>query len=117
MLPFMGFPSVASSPAFAASSLPAAPPTGTDGNQFRDPYRAYPEGLQAPSAHGSASRLPSAPPVPGAHLWDPGNRHKTLIALGTGLLSGNSLADGIGRAGANALGLEDQLRAERLARL
>ncbi|MET3725864.1 hypothetical protein [Sphingomonas trueperi] len=117
MLPFIGFPGVASSPAFAASSLPAAPPTGADGNHFRDPYRDYPGDLQAPSAPGSAPRLPSAPPVPGAHLWDPGNRHKTLIALGTGLLSGNSLADGIGRAGANALGLEEQLKAERRAQL
>ncbi|MET3712623.1 hypothetical protein ABIC65_003341 [Sphingomonas trueperi] len=60
--------------------------------------------------------LPKAPPIPGANLWDPGNRHKTLIALGTGLLSGNSFGDGIGRAGMNALGLEEQLKAERLAR-
>lgn len=114
MLPFIGFPSEASSPAFAASSLPPAPPAG---DQFPDPYRDYPDNLPAPPAPGAASRLPSAPPVPGAHLWDPGNRHKTLIALGTGLLSGNSLADGIGRAGANALGLEEQLKAERRAQL
>jgi len=117
MLPFIGFPGVASSPAFAASSLPSAPPTGADGNQFRDPYRENPDDLQAPPAPGAGSRLPSAPPVPGAHLWDPGNRHKTLLALGTGLLSGSSLADGIGRAGANAMGLEEQLNAERLTRL
>lgn len=49
------------------------------------------------------------PPRPG--LWDPGNRHKTLLAIGTGLLSGRSFGEGVAQAGANVMGLGDQLDA------
>jgi len=55
--------------------------------------------------------LPASPPSARAGLWDPGNRHKTLLAIGAGLLSGNSFADGFGKAGQNVFALDDQLRA------
>lgn len=55
--------------------------------------------------------LPATPPSTRAGLWDPGNRHKTLLAIGTGLLSGQSFFDGVGKAGQNVFGLDDQLQA------
>ena len=58
-----------------------------------------------------APGLPAAPPSARAGLWDPGNRHKTLLAIGSGLLSGRSFADGVGAAGRNVFALDDQLQA------
>lgn len=81
----------------------------------------FPSGLAAgaalPSAPPGASlqqptpSLPATPPSARAGLWDPGNRHKTLLAIGTGLLSGHSFADGVGAAGRNVFALDDQLQA------
>jgi hypothetical protein len=63
----------------------------------------------------AARSLPVAPPSAArGGLWDHGNRHKTLIALGTGLLSGGNFSDGVARAGQNVLGLEEQLRAQQV---
>jgi hypothetical protein len=67
-----------------------------------------PPGLQPQQ---QAPGLPTAPPSARAGLWDPGNRHKTLLAIGTGLLSGHSFADGVGAAGRNVFALDDQLQA------
>jgi hypothetical protein len=67
--------------------------------------------FSAAPAVGTA-QLPSAPPnVARGGLWDPGNRHRTLLALGTGLLSGRNLSEGAALAGQNMLGLEGQLAA------
>ncbi|WP_129340617.1 hypothetical protein [Sphingomonas desiccabilis] len=68
-----------------------------------------PAGLAAAGAATGASRLPAAPPRP-AGLWDHGNRHKTLLAIGAGLLSGGNFGEGMARAGQNVLGLEESLR-------
>lgn len=70
--------------------------------------------LQRKGVLSSYAPTPIAPPeapkaVQGTGLWDPGNRHKTLLAIGTGLLSGRDFFSGVGAAGQNILGLSDRL--------
>ncbi|MBB3693012.1 hypothetical protein [Sphingomonas sp. BK580] len=67
----------------------------------------------AAAAPFAPTRQPDLPPAPPARagLWEPGNRHKTLLAIGTGLLSGRSFGEGVAQAGANVMGLGDQLDA------
>ncbi|WP_066803347.1 hypothetical protein [Sphingomonas asaccharolytica] len=83
----------AAAPAPAPMAAPAAPPV---------------------QAAAGPTSLPAAPPstkVP--DLWDKAHRRDTLLAIGTGLLSGSSLWDGIGNAGKNLFGLDRELQAQR----
>lgn len=63
-------------------------------------------GLQTP-------QLPPAPPRKKPNLFDRDHRQDTLLAIGAGLLSGNSLGDGVGRAAQNMLGLRQQMTGEQ----
>jgi hypothetical protein len=83
-------------PAYAPPALPLAPPTG------------------AITSTSYASRLPSPPPaVKAPSLFDKQHRQDTLLALGSGLLTGQNFGDGLSAAAQNVMGLKKQLRVEQ----
>lgn len=62
---------------------------------------------------GVLQQSPKAEASQGTGLWDPGNRHKTLLAIGSALLSGKDFFSGVGQAGQNIMGLSDSLKAAK----
>lgn len=74
----------------SSEGLPAAPPS-----------------FAPPQAPALAQQLPKSPPSKRPDLWSKQNRSDSLLAIGTGLLSGSSFWDGIGNAGKN-LGAQRQ---------
>ena len=96
----------------------------------RSPFGMFPRAVQAPEALSSAS-LPPPPPMaappseeeelpveaglpplprkPG-NLWDKKHLDDSLLAIGTGLLSGDDFFDGLGRAGQGLGQLRQQIR-------
>ncbi|KIU29299.1 hypothetical protein SR41_04630 [Sphingomonas melonis] len=83
---------------------------------FLGPFGPDDQLPQAPPSIGSAPlvtpQLPQAPPRRPS-LFDKEHRSDTLLALGTGLLTGQNFTDGIAAAGQNVMGLRKQLRAEQ----
>ena len=78
-----------------------------------------PQGLPSapPSLGGAPSfaptpQLPAAPPPKAPSLFDKQHRQDTLLAIGSGLLSGFNFSDGVAAAGQNVMGMRKQLRAE-----
>ena len=88
-----------------AQGLPQAPPGA---------FGAPPELAPRPTATGGpqAPQLPQPPPK-AASLFDKDHRRSTLLAIGSGMLSGSSFGDGLGNASKNLFGLNQSLIAER----
>jgi hypothetical protein len=69
----------------------------------------------APSAGALTSQLPAPPPAKAKspNVWDKEHISQTLLAIGSGLLSGQNFGEGLGNAAQGILGLQQRLRDDR----
>lgn len=91
---------------------------GHHNDPSQQPQPGVPQLPMAPPSVGAAAplvppQLPQAPPALKApSLFDKQHRQDTLLALGSGLLTGQNFTDGMSAAAQNVMGLKKQLKAE-----